>query len=137
MTWKLWLTYIRLRVKRIFVRTWCVVPLSQMLEAKEKLGINFLIDEEALGETAENRDPFTCAQCGAEVQTGSVEVTDVSTYVMQSIRRGRCQACGMEAEFENRFYEGQIASKVDGEWMVALVVPSGIDRIWGMLWDWS
>jgi len=121
----------RVRVKMIFVRTWCVVPLSQMLEAREKLGINLLIDQEAARKTAENRDPFPCARCGAEVQTGSVEVTDLSTYVMQSIRRGRCQACGMEAELENRFYEGQMASKVDGEWMVALVVPSGIDLILG------
>jgi hypothetical protein len=134
MTWKLWLEYIRARVKNIFVRTWCVVPLSRMLEAKEQLGINLPINEEAVREMAENRDPFTCAGCGSEVQTSSVEVSDISAYVIRSIRRGRCQACAMDAEFENRYYEGQIASKVGDEWLVALVVPSGIERIKARLW---
>ena len=126
---ELWLKHIRARVKNIFVRTWCVVPLSHLVEAREMLGIDLQIDEEAVRKTAENKDPFHCNRCGAEVQTSSVEVADISPYVIQSIRRGRCQGCGRDAEFENRYYEGQVASKVDGEWEVALVIPSGIDRI--------
>jgi hypothetical protein len=131
---ELWLKHIRARVKNIFVRTWCVVPLSHLVEAREMLGIDLQIDEEAVRKTAENKDPFHCNRCGAEVQTSSVEVADISAYVMQSIRRGRCQGCGMDAEIENRFYEGQIASKVDGEWQVALVIPSGINRIRSLFW---
>jgi hypothetical protein len=127
MRWKLWLSY--LRARNIYKRTWRMVPLSKMAEAKEKLGIDLPIDEEAVRETAENKDPFSCAACGSEVQTSSVEVTDISPYVIRSVRRGLCPACGMEAELENRFYEGQMAAMVNGEWHVMLVVPSGIDRI--------
>jgi hypothetical protein len=133
MTGKLWLKYLRARVKNIFVRTWIVVPLSEVSRVKEMLAINLPINEKAVRETAETRDPFPCARCGAKVQTSSVEVSDISSYVIQSIRRGHCQGCGTEAEFENRFYEGQIASKVNGEWKVALVIPSGIDRIKAIL----
>jgi hypothetical protein len=129
MGWKLWLRYLRAHVRNIYQRTWVMVPLSKMAEVKERLGINLPINEEAVRETAETKDPFSCPACGSEVQTSSVEVTDISSYVIRSVRRGLCPGCGMEAEFENRFYEGQIAVKVNGEWQVALVVPSWIDRI--------
>ena len=91
--------------------------------------MNFPINEEAVRRTAHNIDPFPCDRCGERIETSKVEVVDISPYVIQSTRRGFCQGCGEEAEIENRFYEGQIARKVDGIWLVALVVPSGIDRI--------
>lgn len=129
MEWKLWLKYLRARVRLIFRRTWVVVPLSQMAEAKERLGINLPINYETVRQTAETKDPFPCPMCGAQVPASSVEVTEISAYVLRSIRRGRCPNCGEEGELEQRFYEGQIAFKSEGQWQVALVVPSSIDRI--------
>jgi hypothetical protein len=130
MRWSIWAKYYWIQMHSIWARRHYVTSLSEMAEAKERLGINLMaIDEEAVRETAEVKDPFDCPSCASEVLTSRVEVSDISRYVIQSIHHGYCSACGRETEFENRFYDGQMAAKVNGEWHIVLVVPSKLDRL--------
>lgn len=81
-------------------------------------------------ELAAIKDPFPCSQCGSEVEATTTEVSELFTDVIQSIRRGHCMRCNAEAEFENRFYRGNLATKIRGGWYVAVVRPSLLERIW-------
>jgi len=117
-----------LRIQNIWSRGLGLAPLSQVPELSKRMALCSTPRKTVL-KWARTKSDFTCSGCGASVQTTDVEVTEIFTDVVQSIRRGRCSQCGSDAEFENRFYRGNMSAKHDGEWYVILVRPSIIERI--------
>jgi hypothetical protein len=105
-------------------------PLSNVAKLSEQLGMTCPLPQEKVIELANDQDDFTCSDCDAPVKTTRVEVSEILTDVVQSIRHGHCSVCKQDVQHENRFYRGNIAAKHGGEWYVLIIRPSLLERIW-------
>ena len=106
-----------------------IVPVDELPAAKERWG-DSPMDPKLAREWVEERHPFLCPECDAELKPDRQDAEELFPDVWEVRKYARCESCAADREHCSRLHHGYLLFRQDDRWQAIFPRVPFLRRCW-------